>query len=217
MKFNMSKSRNCNDYIIKDGNFIRDFETMYQEVHDPWSQEENSENDIHFLSTCFWLRQLLKSETFKIESILDIGCATGYQANGLIQSTNAKSYIGTDVSPTVIQRATEKHGDNRKVFEVDDISKKNKNYISKFDFIFSSRTLYYVAPDIETVIENVDCYLKPNGLFCFIYNQKSDSFTNKWLTYEKLDELLYKSLNRLLFAELSDESDESVAIGIYRK
>ena len=121
------------------------------------------------------------------------------------------------MSPTVIQRAAGKYGDCRRAFEVGDISKKNKNYKLKFDFIFSSRTLYYVAPEIETVIENIYSYLKPNGIFCFIYNQKSDSFTNKWLTYTRLDQLLDQSLNRLLLAEISDKSDESVAIGIYRK
>jgi len=217
MKSDNFNSKNCNEFLIKDGKFIREFEKMYKVIKDPWSQEKNSDSDIHFLSACCWLQQFIKSNTFKIESILDIGCANGYQSEGLVDSTKAKYYTGIDVSSTIIQNASVKYGSCNRIFEVNDISKYNQKYKLKFDFIFSSRTLYYVAPEIKQVLENIDAYLKPKGIFCFIYNQKPDSFTNKWLTYKKLDKFLKKLYTRIMFAELSDNSDECIAIGIYQK
>ena len=37
-------SHNCNDYIIKNDNFERDFEGMYQNIEDPWNQNSNLKN-----------------------------------------------------------------------------------------------------------------------------------------------------------------------------
>ena len=42
-------SHNCNDFIIKEGQFVRDFEGMYQEIEDPWEQNELAE--FHLLNS----------------------------------------------------------------------------------------------------------------------------------------------------------------------
>ena len=42
----MERSHNCNDFIIKDNEFIRDFEGMYANHSDPWNQSENYSKDI---------------------------------------------------------------------------------------------------------------------------------------------------------------------------
>ena len=42
-------SHAANEFIIRDGVFVRDFEGMYQHVEDPWDQQRNCDLDIHIL------------------------------------------------------------------------------------------------------------------------------------------------------------------------
>ena len=56
---------------------------------------------------------------------------------------------------------------------MDDYWVYNSNFKEKYNLIFSSRTLYYLAPEIGKVIENTKLYLsKKNegGTFTFVYN-----------------------------------------------
>ena len=39
----------CNEYIIKNNKFIRDFESMYKNISDPWNQENSNHGDLENL------------------------------------------------------------------------------------------------------------------------------------------------------------------------
>lgn len=87
------------------------------------------------------------------------------------------------------------------------------------DLIFCAKTIYYVSPEIDIVLKNIDAYLKNNGLFVFTYNQRDDSFSNKFLTYEllRIKILSYGKFEEIHFIEMNRFSSEKKIIGMYRK
>ncbi len=103
-------------------------------------------------------------------------------------------------------------------FLCDDIIEHNKKFASNFDLIFSARTLYYCAPEIDQVTQNISDYLKPSGIFGWIYNHSDDSFSNKWLTYDLLiDKLLHKGFNLIDSSLLNYRQEEQVCIELFSK
>jgi len=214
---------NCNDYIIKNGEFLRDFEGMYKNIVDPWNQKKDQDSDIAVFIAFQLLRHITNSKKLSIKSIMDIGCADGYHARklrDLFTKDERFEYLGTDISNTVISRAKSLTKDYQFdcTFIVDDICKYNDSFLNKFDIVFSSRTLYYVAPEIDAVIHNIENYLLSNGIFCFVYNQSKDAFTSQWLTYEILrDKLIDMNFVEHSFIELNRYSDEVTAIGVFQK
>ena len=72
--------------------------------------------------TFFLIKNYYKSQvtTFRI---LDIGCADGYYSNEFltIKEINNISYMGTDISETVIKRANIKFSKENISFQKDDI------------------------------------------------------------------------------------------------
>jgi len=216
------KSHPCNEYIIKDGKFIRDFEAMYQNVLDPWNQKARHQESLLNNSTFWFLQDVIRMGK-PPRSILDIGCSEGYYAKNLLKISEYPQamYVGTDVSSTVIQKAKlstsvkEKH---RVSFYVDDIRILNKEFIGRFDLVFSSKTLYYVAPEIDLVLNHIDSYLVENGFFCFNINTTPDAFSNKWMTYEILrKKILEKEYIEKIFVEINRFGQETLVIGIYQK
>tara|TARA_Y100000590_G_scaffold101370_1_gene115109 strand:- start:1692 stop:2303 length:612 start_codon:yes stop_codon:yes gene_type:complete len=174
----------CNDYIIKNNKFIRNFDEMYKDISDPWDQEKSNHNDIKDI--------LIKTKEYiiKPEKVLDIGCATGYVSKIINEFFNQTQYIGTDISNHAIKKAKEKFDSN---FLVDDIKIQNPKFINDFDLILCLKTIYYVAPEIDLVIKNIISYLKKDGIFSCLYNFSNNSFSAKWLTPELLSEKLLKN------------------------
>ena len=208
-----------NNFIIKDEKWVRDFESMYQNFEDPWDQNKNHLKDVANELAFSLLKNMAEKNNLKIKQILDIGCADGYFANCFfdIFGDNLK-LTSTDISKTAISRANI-HNQYRSHsnFIVDDCRIFNEDFMNQFDIIFSARTLYYVAPEIKKVIRNIKRYLVGSGgIFIFIYNQKEDSFSNQWLTYQGLRNILKTSgFMEQNFIEHSDTSSEKIGIGSY--
>lgn len=104
-------SHEANDYLIRDGRFVRDFEAVYRAVADPWEQEATSDSDVLNATAFALLHALVRKRT--VRSILDVGCATGYHAIPLLQLAPGARYTGIDVSPTAIARARQRRGGGR--------------------------------------------------------------------------------------------------------
>lgn len=217
-------SHECNKYIISNRKFVRDFETMYQKVEDPWGQRACHVNDTVNNGALTFLTNLYSRWQKQPQSILDVGCADGYFAESLLSlsASSCASYVGTDISSTVIQKAHEftaaSETKPQMKFLVDDIRVLNKGFVRRFDAIFSAKTLYYVAPEIDDVLENLDQYLQPGGVLCFTYNQTPNAFTTRWLTYELLREkLLSRSFSEQLLVEINRFQQEVFVIGVFKK
>ncbi len=208
----------CNDYMIKDGTFVRNFEGMYQAFEDPWGQRGGFSEDLMNTMALFLLKAIVAKEGRSVGNVLDIGCADGYYVRSLLElAGRGGTYTGTDISPTVVARAAKNAQGLPAQFVADDIVKANPSFAGKYDLIFSAKTLYYVAPEIDQVLANINSYIKKGGIFCFTYNQRKDSFTNQWLTYSKLREkVLRLNYKELYFVEINRDGDEAFAIGIFR-
>jgi predicted TPR repeat methyltransferase len=210
----------CNDFVIKEGKFIRDFEKMYQQCDDPWDQRKVHQHSLMNNMALWMLSNVIGNH---IETILDVGCAEGYYASTVLSMTHNKNaqYTGTDISPTVIERARKNIPLDKKKqirFITDDIRIPNQSFINTYHLLFATKILYYVAPEIDTTLGNIESYLTSQGLFCFTYNAKRDAFSNQWLTYEQLrTKILERNFTEKIFAEIGRFSEETSVIGIYQK
>ena len=218
----------CNKYIIEEGVFKRDFEGMYQNCEDPWGQGKTFDKCITNNMSLWLLMHMRCHGNFQIgfragggARVLDIGCANGYYADRLIEIAGKDcSYTGTDISPTIIRAARSSLDSGlckNAQFVVDDIRIRNDRFVKKFDLIFSAKTLYYVAPEIDPALWNIHDYLRDNGVLCFVYNTTPGAFSNKWLTYETLRKKILKlGFNEKMFVEINRFSPEIFVIGIYQ-
>tara|TARA_B100001245_G_scaffold227699_1_gene204326 strand:+ start:91 stop:762 length:672 start_codon:yes stop_codon:yes gene_type:complete len=219
-------SVSANDFIVKDGVFVRDFEGVYQQCDDPWNQQQNWDSDILTSSSFLFLREILRVGQHKLSHILDIGCASGYCAEHLLSlGGDAAHYTGIDISETAITRAFQHvHEDwpeltARMHFETGDIRHLNPKLVSKFNLIYCGKTLYYVAPEIDACVNHIDAYLSDGGLLCYTYNQRNDSFSNRYLTYDILrSKLLAHGFEEKTFVEIKDLAvDENLVVHICQK
>ena len=68
----------CNDFIIRDEKFIREFEEKYRSFEDPWNQKKNVEKDL-MNQLAIELLSLIKIQgDFNWFNTLDIGFGPGH-------------------------------------------------------------------------------------------------------------------------------------------
>lgn len=209
----------CNSFIIRDGEFVREFEMMYQAFEDPWNQQADLDKDLFGRILLYSLQHYTNMLSTEAPCILDIGCANGFQTTDILDTFPQCSLTATDISITAIERAKKLYSHSGSVtFEQNDIILNNPAYLGKFNIIHCGRTLYYVAPEIDAVIKNIHDYLADGGLFAFSYNQTVDAFSRQYLDYELLrKKLLDSGFLETFFIEANRFSDETVALGIFRK
>lgn len=209
-------SHECNDYIVKNGQFLRNFEDMYKHVSDPWDQEKNYRNEYGPNLAIEALRIVMRKHQIKANRILDVGCASGYHAEYLL-GLPCNEYLGTDVSQEIVSKAAKGFTDPRIEFKAEDIRVANPMHAGKFDIVFSAGTLYYVAPEIDAVIENIISYLTPAGVLAYVYNSSPQSFTNQWLDAERLRQKLTKTFAERVHFKIDLEGNESVSVGVFQR
>ena len=154
-------STDYHDFVIKDGKLIGEFEQMYRKSKDvPWHQDDlNGRMDVRLVV------ELLKQYA-PFDSICDLGCGLGYFLDilGKTVASDKPSLTGYDISPTCCAQA-------RKLlphicFNVFDLTKHNRvanKEIRKKNEkrLFSIRaTLWYVYPEMEKVVKNIDAFMK---------------------------------------------------------
>jgi|TARA_B110000483_G_C18128183_1_gene516530 2-polyprenyl-3-methyl-5-hydroxy-6-metoxy-1,4-benzoquinol methylase len=191
--------KNPNHHIIKKNLFIRDFENLYKNIKDPWNQHENFLKE----ETVIFAREIIKniSKNKNELSLLDVGAGQGSLKK--ILKSNIK-YLGTDI-----------HKKKFKNVKFDDINIYNSSFKNKFDIIVCFKTIYYLADNIDIVINNFKDYLKKNGFIIISYNSKTSSYSNKFLTDLILRSKLVKifkeiytiEINRNLYEQKNKEKD----------
>ncbi len=93
----MKKDKNYQDYVIQNGQFIGEFEKMYQNFEDPWNQ---STREIFSIEKKIGI-ELLKKYGYK--KSLEYGCGLGFYTRQLAE--HFEGVWGVDVSKTAIKRA----------------------------------------------------------------------------------------------------------------
>lgn len=76
----MEKHSRYQDYVIKDGKLVGDFEEMYQDFEDPWEQTTREQN---VLEKMIGLELLIK---YNHKRPLEYGCGFGDYTNKIYQS-----------------------------------------------------------------------------------------------------------------------------------
>ena len=123
------------DYVIKDGKFVGEFEKMYKEFDDPWNQTSEGyvENSISRQIVCNYLKN------FNIKSIVEFGCGLG-KTTKFISDNTGVDILGVDISKTSINKSKSKYPELK--FEVNDIS--NIIEYNNYDCLFFSEITWYI-------------------------------------------------------------------------
>ncbi|MFB5605076.1 MAG: class I SAM-dependent methyltransferase, partial [Nitrosarchaeum sp.] len=95
-------------------------------------------------------------------SFLDVGCGNGWVVRKIAEKEYCKKAIGIDKSKNMIKLANTKKKTNKEKYIHKNIE--SLEYQSKFDFIFSMESLYYVD-SIEIALKKIYKLLKPEGQF----------------------------------------------------
>ena len=94
----MTKYKRYQDYVIKDGKLVGEFEEMYQDFDDPWEQSERE----RFASEKAVCINLI--ESLPIQNVVELGCGFGQLTNRIQKA--CPSVTGLDLSPTAIKKAS---------------------------------------------------------------------------------------------------------------
>jgi SAM-dependent methyltransferase len=140
------------DYVIKDGTFIGEFEEMYKVFDDPWHQ-----SSIDFSITRN--STILNINKYGVKSCVEFGCGLGYFTNNIKLNTSC-SVIGVDISESAIKKA--KLSFPHIPFEVNNVN--NIKIYSSSDAIIFAEITWYILPQLNQVFEDMLKYF-PNKLF----------------------------------------------------
>lgn len=199
------------DYVIRDGKLIGDWEGLYQNFEDPWHQSRSDHtHDSRRMLALSWCNRL--REEYKVNRVIELGCGFGFLTNTL--NRDNFSAIGTDVSKTAIEKA--RYINPSSVFV--ECALNDFETLVKFDadIYLMAEITWYVLDDLERFINNLKEQSKKRGKPIFLIHllttyapgiQKygADKFTN-------LDEILkYFNLKYLEsgFIKTPREDDEN--------
>ena len=151
------EKKNYQDYVIKDGQFIGDFEGMYSNCKDPWlqSSEDNISNSRRIIIKN-WIKKLDNKNKVKV---CEIGCGYGYITSDL--TNEGVNCVGIDISSTAIDRARSIHSNCEfAIASFDDFEfYKSKN----IDVFLMAEVTWYVLPELKTFLQKIKEYRKNNG------------------------------------------------------
>jgi len=85
------------DYVIKDGKLVGEFEEMYQDFDDPWEQTTREEWASEKAAALNLIRKL------KARKVIELGCGLGHYTHKI--DAVGVDVLGVDVSETAINRA----------------------------------------------------------------------------------------------------------------
>ena len=137
------------DYVIKDGKFVGDFEGMYKDCENPWLQnDDDNVFDSRRAIAKSWIKKIALNSTVRV---CEIGCGFGHITAEL--TNDGISCIGSDISPTAIEKAKalnkncEFHIANFNDFDF--YTSKNINV-----FLMADVT-WYVLPQLKIFLKNL--------------------------------------------------------------
>jgi ubiquinone/menaquinone biosynthesis C-methylase UbiE len=140
------------DYVIKDGKFIGQFEEMYQKFNDPWEQSTREKNSYEKLIGL----ELLKKNNHS--NVVELGCGLGNYTNSIRSVVN--NCLGVDISETAIKKAKENFPECK--FLVSDVD--NINLYEKVDCIMMVEITWYILNKLEN-FKNIISKFKGVGVY----------------------------------------------------
>lgn len=190
----MPKYKKYQDYVIRDGKFIGEFEQMYIDFEDPWNQSVIEENSLEKLSVLNYIKRL------KCTRVLELGCGLGHYTKKI--HDYGFDALGIDISETAVQKAKIKYPMCN--FKVSDIL--NYDMYKQFnpEIIIMSEITWYVLDKLDTFLQFIKVNL-PNVYIVHLlttYPKGVQKYGNDKFT--TLDEIMkYFDLNYLVWGEVN--------------
>lgn len=131
------------DYVIKDGKFIGEFNEMYEDYDDPWEQSTKEEWASDKAVTLNLIQKL------KAKRVIELGCGLGHFTNR-IERLNINT-IGVDISKTAIEKAKSTYPNCK--FVVADILEFDIYKGFKPDIIVMAEITWYVLDKLDYFID----------------------------------------------------------------
>jgi len=196
---NTNQNPRYQDYVIKDGKLVGDFEGLYKNFDDPWHQSRSDHlHDSRRSLAVSWCQRLRESNN--TTKVIELGCGFGH----LTQALCDKNFlaVGTDISKTAIDKA--RIANPGSVF----LECRINDFVTleKFDadIYLMAEITWYVLDDLDMFIENLKIQSNKRNRPVFLIHllttyapgiQKygADKFTNldEILAYFNLEYLEY--------------------------
>jgi SAM-dependent methyltransferase len=141
------------DFVIKDGKFVGDFEGLYQNFDDPWHQSRaDSQRDTRRQIAIGWMHRLRVEAG--VSRVLELGCGFGHLTDRLRQ--DGFSAVGTDVSKTAIEKAREINPSS--VFVQADIADFDRLTAFSPDVFLMAEITWYILDELDAFISRCRGY-----------------------------------------------------------
>ena len=145
------------DYVIKDGRLIGQFDLMYRRFPDPWSCTADSTS-----LDCDILCTLLRHISGKVRTAMDIGCGLGALTARMHAALRPVGLCAIDVSSNAIEKAAESYPEI--CFRVHDVLKDSWESLPRnLDLITMVEVCWYIIPRFRQVITEINRSLRSGG------------------------------------------------------
>ena len=135
------------DYVIKDGKFVGEFERMYQECDNPWHQMEEANISYSRADTVNSIHR------FKLRNVLEAGCGLGYFTAYLAEHCHNVCITGMDISDTAIKKA--KSNFPQLTFAQGDLSDLDGQMLERYDGIIFSEIMWYILDNLDSILKKL--------------------------------------------------------------
>ena len=145
------------DYVIKDGKLVGEFEKMYQDCDDPWEQTTREE----WASEKFLALNLINK--LKAKKVIELGSGLGHYTNKIHKL--GVDVLGIEVSKTAVEKARSAYPDCD--FAVGDILDFSIYREHRPDIILMAEITWYVLDKLDEFIAFLRSDL-PNTYLCHL-------------------------------------------------
>lgn len=187
------------DYVIRNGKLVGEFEQMYQDYKEPWFQGEREKWASDKTIAINLIKKLAASR------VIELGCGLGYFTNK-IRETGVE-VLGIDISQTAIDKAKKTYPNCR--FQVANILQYDIYYDFKPDVLVMAEITWYILDKLDDFLSFIKKELPETYLIHLLITyplgvQKygTEKFTN-------LQEIMtYFGMNYLEWGEISESGND---------
>ena len=142
------------DYVIRDGQLIGDFEGLYRDFYDPWLQSrEDHVRDTRRQIALNWCARIHESSPPETRAtrVLELGCGFGHLTSALTARSFAA--IGVDVAAEAVRRARKYHPES--IFLQRSISDEGLLYDLDPDIVVMAEVTWYVLDKLSAFVDSL--------------------------------------------------------------
>jgi SAM-dependent methyltransferase len=159
----MTKYPRYQDYVIRDGHLIGEFEQMYRDFSDPW-HESTLEQFASDKAAGINLLVRLKAQ-HQAKRVMEVGCGLGHYAERIAEL--GLETVGIDISPTAVANARSRH--NRAKFIVGTIDQHDIFRRYRPDVVVLAEVTWYVLEQLRGFLDFMRAEL-PNSYLLHLLN-----------------------------------------------